>query len=186
MRELVFFLEEPSARALLETVLPKVLPEDCLCRFIVFEGKQDLMRRLVPRMRGYVNPQASFIILRDQDAADCREVKKAIQEKCKEAGRVNSLIRIACRELESWYLADLAAVEQGLEIPGLRRRQIAQKYRHPDRLGSPKRELMRLTGERYQEIGGSRAIAPHLDIHNRRSHSFAVFLQGVRKIAGIQ
>lgn len=182
MRELVFLLEEPSAEVLVNALVPKLLPEDVCLRCLVFEGKQDLERRMAGKLRGYRNPDARFIVLRDQDAADCRAVKERLREKCREAGRPGSLVRIACHELESWYLADLAAVEQGLGIPNIQRKQREAKYRCPDALPSPKRELQRLTGSRYQEIGGSRAIAPHLDISNTRSRSFAVFVSGMRRI----
>ncbi len=187
MRELVFLLEERSAAEMLAGFLPCVLPDDFPRRYIVFEGKQDLEKQLVRRIRGYRNPQARFIVLRDKDAGDCVEAKRRLAEKCREAGRERkSLVRIACHELESWYLADLAAVEKGLGVTNVRRRQNARKYREPDSLGSPKRELMRLTGNRYQEIGGSRAIGPHLDPGNARSRSFAVFVAGVKKMAGIR
>ncbi len=182
MKELVFLLEEPSAEALLNVLVPKLLPAGVTHRCLVFQGKQDLERRLIHRLRGYRNPEARFIVLRDQDAADCRVVKERLQERCREAGRPDALVRIVCHELESWYLADLAAVEQGLGISSLRRRQGEAKYRFPDALPSPKRELMRLTDDRYQEIGGSRAIAPYLDTANTRSQSFAVFLAGIRNI----
>ncbi len=46
MKSLVFFLEEPSARAMLEGLLPRLLPDGWLVRYIVFEGKQDLEKQL--------------------------------------------------------------------------------------------------------------------------------------------
>ena len=45
-----------------------------------------------------------------------------------------SLIRIACRELESFYLADLQAVEQALGLSGIASQQQTRRYREPDRL----------------------------------------------------
>ena len=45
MRELVFLLEEMSARALLESLLPRVLSQQVAHRLIPFEGKQDLERQ---------------------------------------------------------------------------------------------------------------------------------------------
>ena len=59
-----FFLEEESAKALLENIVPAVCgagTPTIQSRFIVFEGK------LTRRLRGYLNPQARFIVLRDQD-----------------------------------------------------------------------------------------------------------------------
>ena len=43
MIELVFLLEEPSAKAMIEGILPQlILESDLVIRYIVFEGKQDL------------------------------------------------------------------------------------------------------------------------------------------------
>jgi hypothetical protein len=39
MSELVFMLEEPSARVMLEGLLPKMLPTEVIPRYVVFEGK---------------------------------------------------------------------------------------------------------------------------------------------------
>ncbi len=118
MSELVFFLEEPSAQAMLEGLLPKLIPTSVRCRFIVFEGKQDLERQLVKRMRGYRLPEARFVALRDKDSEDCGKVKARLAVMCADALRPESLVRIACHELESWCLGDLGAVEAGLKVAG--------------------------------------------------------------------
>jgi len=47
MTQLVFFLEEPSAKAMLEGLLPRLLPESVYCRYVVFEVKQDLEKQMV-------------------------------------------------------------------------------------------------------------------------------------------
>ena len=182
MSELVFFLEERSAEAMLDGLLPRILPEGVAYRCIVFEGKQDLEAQLVRRMRGYRIPQARFIVLRDQDAEDCRTVKHGLASLCREAGHPRSLVRIACKELESWYLADLKAVQAGLRVSGLAKLQDKRQYRLPDSIQSPARNLCRIAPA-YQKVGGSRAIGPHLDPDNRRSNSFSVFVAGVRLLA---
>lgn len=69
MKELVFLLEEASAGAMLESLLPRILQPGIRHRLIVFEGKQDLEKQLYRRLRAYLNPQARFIVLRDQDCA---------------------------------------------------------------------------------------------------------------------
>ena len=181
MSEVVFFLEEQSARAMLEGFLPKIISESVRCRFIVFEGKQDLERQLAKRMRGYRVPDARFVVLRDKDSEDCREVRKRLVEKCVEGFHPNSLVRVACHELESWYLADLAAVEIGLGVTGLARHQQKTPYDKPDDLTAPARKLQAIAPA-YQKVGGSRAIGPHLDPTNKRSHSFGVFVDGIRKL----
>ncbi len=135
MRELVFLLEEASAQALLQGLVPRFLDSSIRVRFIAFEGKQDLEKQLVRRMRSYLNPQARFLVLRDQDSApDCTVVKRKLLGLCAAAGRHSvSLVRVACRELETIYLADLQAVEQALRTQGLVKMQGNARFRSPDR-----------------------------------------------------
>ena len=181
MNEVVFLLEELSARAMLEGLLPKLLPDTIRCRYIVFEGKQDLEKQLVKRMRGYRVPNARFVVLRDKDSEDCRAVKKRLVGKCTEAHQPASLVGVACHELESWYLGDLAAVEVGLGVTGLVRHQHKAPYDQPDGLAAPARKLHSIAPS-YQKVGGSRAIGPHLNPANNRSHSFGVFVAGIQKL----
>ncbi|KAI5915608.1 MAG: DUF4276 family protein [Proteobacteria bacterium] len=183
MRELVFLLEEPSAKAMLESLLPRMLQEDIRFRCIPFEGKQDLEKQLTRRIRAYQNERARFIVLRDQDShPDCTAVKQGLLDLCEKSGKfARCFVRIACRELETFYLADLQAVEQALEIDGLTRHQNSRKFRSPDGLGSPSRELKTLTGNRYEKVAGSRAIGKHLQIDNARSASFRNLIAAIRR-----
>jgi hypothetical protein len=181
-KELVFFLEEDSARVLLESLFPRLIPEghQIRSRFIVFEGKQDLEKQLPKKLRGYLNPHARFIVMRDQDKGDCKKVKKSLAALCPATHRLRTKVRIACHELESFYLGDLRAVELGLGIRRLAARQDQAKFRDPDQLASPARELEKLTGNRYQKVAGSRSIAPHLNLKTPRSESFRHLLQAIR------
>ena len=161
MRQLVFFLEERSAEEMLRGFLPKIIPADVEPRFIVFEGKQDLEKQLVKRLRGYRHPNALFVVMRDQDAQlNCKKIKAQLLKLCNQARRKAVLVRIVCRELESFYLADLQAVEDGLGLSRLASQQQTRKFRDPDHLGSPKEELKKLTKYQYQQVAGSRAIGP--------------------------
>ena len=182
--ELVFLLEEESAKALLETLLPRLLHPSIQVRLIPFEGKQDLEKQLVRKLRGYLNPAARFIVLRDQDSApDCRVVKQRLLAKCHEAGRAPvSLVRVACRALETFYLADLAAVEQIGAQRGLHAQQARAKYRAPDYLESPDHELSKLTKQTYQKVRDSRLLGAQLDLGNKRSASFRNLITGIQKM----
>lgn len=182
MKELVFLLEEPSAKAMIEGILPKIILEANInVRYIIFEGKQDLEKQITRKLQGYNNPNATFIILRDQDSGDCQVIKTKLQQKCKDANRFQVIIRIACRELESWYLADLEAVEKAFNKTNLSRLQNKNKFRNPDNLESPSKELKSLVPE-YQKINGSRMIAPYLNLDNTRSLSFYHFISAIKKV----
>ena len=178
-------LEEPSAKEMLMAVLPKLLSEDeFYFRFIIFEGKQDLDKNLERRLRGWLIPNTVFLIIRDQDSGDCAVLKSSLRTKVQSAGKDSrTIIRIACRELESYYLGDLFAVEQGLEIPGLAVKQVQAKYRVPDTLGNPADELKKLTSKKYQKVSGSRAISQYLKLDgSNKSHSFGALVDGIQSI----
>lgn len=102
MKTMVFLLEEPSAREMLEGIRPKIQPPDTVWTYMVFRGKQDLEKNRVRRMRGWLKPDSLFVVIRDQDAGNCVDVKKKLVSLCREAGKDKALVRIACRELESF------------------------------------------------------------------------------------
>ncbi|RTQ52116.1 DUF4276 family protein [Hymenobacter gummosus] len=179
-RELVFLLEEPSARALLETLLPRLLDASIQVRLIPFEGKQDLEKRLVGKLRHYINAEARFIVMRDQDSApDCRVIKARLVDKCRESV---SIVRIACRALETFYLADLAAVEKVLRLRGLQKQQAGAKFRAPDYLEAPDQELGKLTAQAYQKVRDSRLLGKYLALDNERSMSFKHLVAAIRRL----
>ncbi len=184
MKELVFLLEEPSAKAMLESLLPRFINNDINVRLISFRGKQDLQKQLVHKIRSYINPQARFIILQDLDSApDCQKLKSQLLKLCNDAGRLNScLVRLACQESEAFYLADLQAVEQALKIKGIATKQLTEKFRTPDRLGHPSQELRNLTKNRYEKVSGSRLIGQCLNLDNDRSPSFRNLMSGIRRL----
>lgn len=183
MRELVFFLEEESAKAMLDSMLPRFLDPSIIVRCIPFEGKQDLEKQLMKRLRGYMNPNARFVVLRDQDGnPDCGAVKRRLLELVAASGKAPlTLVRIACRELESYYLADLEAVQVATGKAGLAALQGKAKYREPDLFGSPSRELRDLSGGIYQKVNGSREIGKYLRLDNERSKSFKNLIGAVRR-----
>lgn len=182
MTELAILVEEPSAREMLNGLLPRLLPDQVRFRCIVFEGKQDLEKRLPRVLRGWRKPNTRFVVLRDKDSGDCATIKDRLLGLCRGAGKPDALVRIACHELESWYLGDLAAVERGLGIRGLARKQRTAIFRAPDRLANPAQELRHLTGNNYQKVAGSRSIGPFLDAEANASHSFGVFVSGIQRL----
>ena len=183
MMTIVFFLEEPSAEEMLKGILPKILPNHITPRFIVFQGKQDMDKQLVRRLRLWRTPNSRFLVLRDKDSGDCRVIKQNLLDKCNAAHKPDTIVRIACHELESFYLGDLLAVDKGLELRSLSRLQNKRKYREPDKLTNPAMELMWLTQNCYQKVSGSRVISKYLDLENNLSHSFNVLVKTIKNIS---
>ncbi|MEN9362435.1 MAG: hypothetical protein RL095_3970 [Verrucomicrobiota bacterium] len=183
MSTLVCFVEGKAEKILLDTLLPKLLPAGVSHQVIPFEGKQDLEKQLERKMRGWLTPDSRFLVLRDKDQGDCTVLKQRLMEKCRASGQTKFLVRIACHEMESFYLGDLAAVEAGLQKTGLQKQQLGRKFRDPDALGNAKQELERLTKDAYEEIAGSRVIAPHLKLDGQNaSTSFRHLLSGIAKL----
>ena len=181
MAHLVVLLEEVSARDALEVWLPKWLPANVPFQCVAFQGKQDLEKQMVKRLRGWLRPDSRFLVLRDQDSGDCKVVKQALVQRCVEAGRPEAVVRVACRELESFFVGDWAAVAQAYGKPALAQLQTKAKYRNPDALESPAHELKQHLPE-YQKREGARRIAPHLDPARCQSRSFKALHAAVLKL----
>ncbi len=184
MKHLIFFLEEPSAKAMLEGILPKILTSDISVKYIIFSGKQDLDKNIGRRLRLWRLPDSLFIIIRDQDSGDCFDIKSGLMGKVINSGKQDfTLVRIACKELESFYLGDLEAVGKGLSIENLTKNQLKEKFRNPYVLVNASEELKKLTKYKYQKIAGSRDIGPCLKVDgSNRSKSFNVLVDGIKKI----
>ena len=106
---LVFLVEERSMKELLNGILPKILPKAISFQIIPHNGKSDLQRSIFKKMAGWNVPDTKFVILHDQDSADCKELKQKLRRIVEQTGK-EAVIRIVCRELESWYFGDLRAV----------------------------------------------------------------------------
>jgi hypothetical protein len=171
MRHLVFLLEGPSEKDALEAWLPALLPPVVMAHFIIFEGKQDMERRMVLKLRHWMQPQSRFLVLRDQDSGDCLDVKEALRKRCVEAGRSDAVVRVACHELENFFLGDWAAVARAFGRPSLADLDRRAIFRDPDRIAAPEAELRRHLPS-YQKREGARRIAPHMDLRRNRSRSF--------------
>ena len=183
MSTLVFLLEERSARNMLEGIVPRMIPAGVHVQYMTFSGKKDLDKQMERKIRLWREPDSRFIILRDKDAADCSAVKKRLLEYTRQSGKPDAcLVRIACHELESFFLGDLAAVARALDMPALAGKQKKKPYRDPDAIANAAEQLKKLTSNKYQKLAGSRAIGPCLALDgSNRSHSFGVLLEAIRR-----
>ncbi|SFV86463.1 hypothetical protein MNB_SUP05-SYMBIONT-4-722 [hydrothermal vent metagenome] len=179
---LVCFTEEQSAKEMLDIILPKLISGTSY-QIIHFEGKQDLEKNIGLKLKNWCTPDTVFLITRDQDSGDCQTIKQDLLTKINHAGKKDvSLVRIACRELESFYLGDWQAVKQGLKLSKVPN-QANRKYRNPDNLANAKEELIKYTNKIYQPISGSKLISPYLKLDgSNKSTSFNFLLSGITKL----
>ena len=106
----IFLLEEPSMKILLDGLLPRLFfgwVEGQHLQCIPHEGKSDLDRSIPRKLRAWRIPGDRFVIVRDNDNADCISLKARFQALCIANSRPETLIRLVCQELESWKAGKL-------------------------------------------------------------------------------
>lgn len=181
MARLVFLLEERSMRVLLEGLLPRIFPSlQFLC--VAHEGKQDLEKSIPRKLKAWREPGVRFVVVRDNDSGDCKRTKERLLASCHAAGRDDVLVRIACQELEAWYLGEPDALARAFGDERLRDIANRERFRNPDMVMGPSQALEELVPG-FQKVSGARVMAEYLSEGANRSRSFQVFLEGVRRVA---
>lgn len=181
----VFLLEEPSMKSLLDTLLPRICPgwverEHFLC--VPHEGKTDLDKSISRKLSAWREPDARFVVVRDSDNAECVQLKARLRSACQAAGRPDTMIRLVCQELESWYLGDLAAMAAAFNEARIDRVAIRRRFALPDELQKPSLQVRKLV-RAFSKRAGAQAMASRMDPTVNRSHSFQVFVSGVRRLS---
>ena len=181
MSRLVFMLEEYSMKVLLDGLLPRFFPDlSFLC--VPHEGKQDLEKSVPRKLRAWNERGVRFVIVRDKDGADCEALKTRLVDLCRDGRRPDSIVRIACQELEAWYFGDGDALAEAFGDDSLRGLSAKERFRDPDAVVQPARALEELIPE-FQKVGGARRMSLRLHRSGSRSRSFQVFLAGVESAA---
>jgi hypothetical protein len=197
-----FLLEEPSAEAALQILLPKILGSVPFAMH-AHNGKHDLLAKLPGRLKGYrrwMQRDMRIVVLVDNDQDDCRALKARLEHAALAAGfptksspsrkrRFEVLNRLAIEELEAWYFGDADALVAA--YPGLPATLASQaKYRDPDAIsGGTWEALERLLQRAGYYPGGmpkvetARNVSLHMDPQRNRSRSFQVFRDGLLALA---
>ncbi|GGD10122.1 DUF4276 family protein [Aquisalinus flavus] len=189
--EVVVLTEEPSIKEVILKIWGKVPDSsEVSLKCIVHEGASDLERSIPRKLKGWQNPHARFLILRDNDTADCMVRKNKILALCEAANKhEHCKVRIVCQELESWFLGDLKAVEDAnLADKAISHKQRHMPYREPDTIQSPIPKLDALLKKEIivsnQKITIARTIAPHIDVERNLSPSFQNTFSALCRLAG--
>jgi integrase len=186
-------VEEPSMEAALKVLLPKILV-DCSFEIHPHQCKQDLLKHLAKRLRGYakwIPKNWRIIVIVDRDNDDCKNLKARLEQIALEANlktRTSAqrsdwtvVNRIAIEELESWYFGDWTAVQKAYPkvvqtIP------YKAKYHNPDHIKGGTWEAFEKILQRagyfaggLRKIESVKQIAQYMVPKKNKSHSFRVF-----------
>jgi len=192
-------VEEPSAEAALQKILPRVLHAHITFAVHPFRGKPNLMKKLPAPLRAYrawIPESWRIVVLVDADEDDCHEIKvklenAAIQARLITKSSVRSgcrfqvLNRLAIEELEAWFFGDIEALHSAYRriSPHLGNRTA---YRDPDAIiggtwEALERELRRVGyfPGGLNKINAATEISRFMVPKRNRPRSFQVFRQGL-------
>jgi hypothetical protein len=181
-------IEEPSMEALLEALLPRVVPGHTF-GIHPHQGKSDLLGKVEQRLRAYARMAWSdlrVVIVVDRDSDDCSQLKTRLTDACS-AARCDALCRIAIEELEAWFFGDIPALRSAYpRVPASLGSQA--KFRDPDAItGGTWEALERVlrragyypTGMPKVEV--ARSVAAYMEPSRNRSRSFQVLVEGLQR-----
>ena len=193
-----FLVEEPSAEAALQAIVPKILGESAEFKIHPHQGKSDLLGKLPDRLKGYKAwlPEGwRIVVLVDLDREDCRRLKNRLEHEARKAGLVTKsaaatgsfqvLNRLAIEELEAWFFGDIPAIVAAYPrvSPNLGQKAV---YRIPDAIAGGTAEALQrvLQNAGYfkgglAKIEAARAISMNMDPQRNRSRSFRAFRGGL-------
>ena len=177
--------EEPSMEHFLRGVLPNVLPDDYKidvnCFIRAHRGKSDLKRSIPKKMQAYhtYGYPVKVLILHDQDSNDCKSLKNELVALCG-ITTIPYFVRIACKELENWYLGQLSAIEKVYPETKASLLVNKKKYRNPDLLHGAD-EMNRMT-RNFSKTQAAREISQYIDINNNKSPSFNHTITAIRQL----
>lgn len=178
-------VEESSMKNFLYGILPKILPEgyqlngNCFIR--EHEGKQDLKKSIPKKVKAYQHYSipVKVIIIHDKDSSDCRVLKIGLEELVNTNSNIPSLIRIACQELEAWYLGDMDAIENVYPQFKADRYRNWSIFRNPDTCNAS--DELRKIIPTFQKGIASSEIAKYIDLNRNKSESFKHLISGIKK-----
>lgn len=186
--------EEPSMEAFLSSLLPRLLPPGCTFAVHPFQGKNDLLDKLEPRLRGYASwlpADWRIVVIVDRDDEDCQLLKRRLESIVESAGLTTRTRtrnaqwqltnRIAIEELEAWYFGDWMAVRSAYpRVPANVPRRA--RFREADAIAGGTWEAFErvMQGCGYfrtglRKIEAARAIGRCIDPARSTSPSFQMF-----------
>lgn len=146
-----------------------------------------LLDQLPAKLRGFshLGEEACVLVLVDSDDQSCVDLLSQLKDMLSRLPRrpAKVLFRIAVEEIESWFIADSAAVVAAFPKAKVSRlRKLA-----PDAAVGAWEQLAIALGVPQRDVTGStkawwaESISPHLDLTDPHSPSLRKFLEGVNR-----
>ena len=188
-----WLVEEPSAEAFFQTLLPRILPTTCTFAVHPFQGKNDLLSKLEARLKGYASwlpVDWRIVVALDRDDDDCMGLKQRMEVSSQRAGlrtRTHArgpdwqvVNRVTVEELEAWYFGDWIAVRLAYPRASAHVTQ-RQGLRDPDAIRGGTWETFERQMQRagyfkggLRKMEAARAIAARFRPEQNTSRSFRV------------
>ncbi len=193
-----FLIEDYSGGEALNQLLPRCLKPGTEYAIHCFSGKEDLLKKLPNRLKGYkawIPKDYLIVVLIDKDSENCLQLKQKLEEISIDAEFITKTInaqsfqvlnRIMVEELEAWFFGDISAIVAA--YPGINP-NLAQrsKYRDPDVIQGGTWEALERVLQRARYHQGrldkpkaARDIARHMNPEINTSRSFQAFYNGLK------
>jgi hypothetical protein len=183
-------VEEQSMEEALRILLPRMVRPGIELRFVQFGNKNNLLKQLPERLRGYrqwLPATAMILVVVDRDDDDCYALKRRLEGFAAQAGFATMstpqggvfqvINRIAIEELEAWFFGDWEAVRSA--YPRMRDLTARAAYRNPDAVAGGTWEALQREFQRRGYFGSglrkrelARAVAEHMVPTRNVSSSF--------------
>ncbi|MFH1374842.1 MAG: DUF4276 family protein [bacterium] len=195
-----FHLEEPSAEEALRNIVPRILTTDHTYRFLIYNGKHDLLKKLPNRLKTYskwLSDNYKLVVLIDEDRQGCFDLKQRLEETAANAGLTTKtmasgkqqsfhvLNRIVVEELEAWFFGDTEALRKA--YPNVSERLLLRpRFSDPDAIQGGTWETLErvLQNAGYYRSGlpkirTARNISKYMVPERNTSRSFQTFRTGL-------
>jgi hypothetical protein len=177
------YVEEPSAKAALEILVPRIVGEPHTFRVLSFGNKQHLLREIPKRLKGYSHwlPRDwRIVVLVDEDRQDCHVLKAHLVEAARQTGLADRVLsRIAVEELEAWFFGDVEALRAVYpRIPKTLARR--RRFRNPDAVAGGTWEVL---DQVLQRSGYPAGLSKIESLSHR--HPYGPVAQHVPQLSGI-
>jgi hypothetical protein len=188
---IIFLVEDYSMKKFFEGILPRLGFEKHQFDIKHHHGKEDLLMNLDKIVPSLCKSAQFIMVVIDQDKQNCTLLKNKIKTKMVRCV-CEYKIRIACYELESWFLGDMQAISRCSPRFKASFFQNKEKYRDIDSISKPSDVIAEMIPDYEKQYSSKGKFAESISneiflddqnlVHANRSHSFHTCLKTLQLI----